>query len=173
MKKGLQLLLVTLIFTLCLAFHSDAQHDYDRAVGLKFGWGYGITGKFFMQDHVAIEGIVSYRSYDFGGLGSTYDYYWLRIVGLYEIHNPLDQIVEGLQWYYGGGAFFYSYGGDFDYPGSDFNSTNIGIAGVIGLDYKFANVPINISTDWVPGFAIVGGGGFVSEAGGFAIRYTF
>lgn len=147
----------------------NSQVYYEKAVGLKLAWGFGVTGKYFLNDEAAIEAIVRYRDFGFG----VYDYYWLNIQGLYEIHKPLESVADGLQWYFGGGAYVGFYGGDFDYPGSDFNSTFIGLSGVLGLDYKFANVPINVSADWIPSFNIVGGGGFTGESGGLAVRYTF
>lgn len=57
----------------------------------------------------AIEGILNYRSYGITG----YSYNYLRITGLYLVHSPIAS-VEGLQWYFGGGAMFQSWGGDFD-----------------------------------------------------------
>jgi hypothetical protein len=42
--------------------------------------------------------------------------------------------------YYGGGA----------YVGFEDGDTFLGPTGVIGLDYKFATAPINLSLDWKP-----------------------
>lgn len=165
----------TKIFMLCLLFgiglstQGNSQVYYEKAVGLKLAWGLGLTGKYFLNDNAAIEGIVRYRDFGFG----SFNYYWLTVQGLYEIHKPLESVADGLQWYYGGGAYVGFYGGDFDYPGSDFDQTFIGISGALGLDYKFANVPINVSVDWIPSFQIVGGTGFTGESGGLAVRYTF
>lgn len=165
----------TKLFMLCLLFgigfstQANSQVYYEKAVGLRFAWGIGVTGKYFLNDNAAIEGIVRYR--DFGS--GVYDFFWLNIQGLYEIHKPLEDVADGLQWYYGGGAYVGFYGGDFDYPGSDFDRTFVGISGVLGLDYKFANVPINLSVDWIPSFQLVGGTGFTGESGGLAARYTF
>ena len=47
-------------------------------------------------------------------------------------------------------------------------------AGNIGLDYKFANTPINLSLDWIPTYWLTGYyDGFGSAIGGLAVRYTF
>ena len=80
-------------------------------------------------------------------------------------------MLAGLYWYYGGGVNFTTYSGDFDYPGSDLDAF-FGIAGNLGLDYKFDDYPINVSVDWIPVLGF-GGYGFGGEGGGVAVRYTF
>ncbi len=45
--------------------------------------------------------------------------------------------------------------------------------GVIGLDYKFKDAPINVSLDWQPSFNFVGYNYFEGGWGGLGIRYTF
>ncbi|MBK7872232.1 MAG: hypothetical protein IPJ74_16935 [Saprospiraceae bacterium] len=49
--------------------------------------------------------------------------------------------------------------------------------GVLGLDYKFANAPVNLSLDWVPIFYIGNDreyvySGFQGGYGGLAVRYV-
>ncbi|MDX1684312.1 MAG: hypothetical protein R3275_03695 [Saprospiraceae bacterium] len=167
MKK----ILIPFVLLMTLAFcpnDMSAQSEYKAAVGLRAAWGFALTGKVFLPEtNHAIEGIINRRSFGFG----IYDYGWLSFTGLYQIHDPLDDVVEGLQWYYGGGLNFTTYTGDFDYPDSNLDSF-FGIAGCIGLDYKFEDVPINVSADWIP---VIGFGnyGFGAEGGGVAVRYTF
>ncbi|MDQ3140901.1 MAG: hypothetical protein M3Q56_01500 [Bacteroidota bacterium] len=161
---------VTLFLFLFCSLSSLKAQDYNNAVGLRLAWGYGLTGKFFLNERAAIEGILNYRSYGVPG----FKYNYLRVTGLYEIHNDISSI-DGLRWYYGGGAFVGFYGGDWDdyYTGNE-SSTYIGLAGVLGLDYKFESVPINLSVDWIPSFVITGyGNGFTAENGGLAVRFTF
>lgn len=147
---------------------ADAQL-YKNGIGLRLGWGYGLTFKHFLSEKAALEGILNYRSYGV----TNYNYNYLRITGLYLIHNPIKS-VEGLQWYYGGGLMFQSWGGDFKEYLPDAKTSNIGIVGALGLDYKFRDVPISITADWLPTFILSGyGDGFGGEAGGLAIRYTF
>jgi len=142
--------------------------NYDNAVGLRVPWGFGATVKHFFGDKVAAEGIVNYWSR--GTFGFRYTR--TRISALVEVHNELDQVLEGLQWYYGGGAFVGIWGGSFSRY-YDYNATQIGVSGVLGLDYTFADLPINVSVDWMPSVSFVGGGGFGATAGGLAVRYTF
>ncbi|NND07065.1 MAG: hypothetical protein HKN87_11865 [Saprospiraceae bacterium] len=144
-----------------------AAQSYDNAVGLRLGWGFGGSFKHFLNETSAVEGILNYRS--FGTLGINYNY--LQITGLYQKHGPLDEVLTGLQWYFGGGGFIGFYGGS--YNGLiDGGGTTIGIAGNVGLDYAFDDIPLNISVDWVPSISI-NGGGFLSGLGGVAVRYIF
>ncbi len=166
--KKLLLLLVFAGFTTVMY-----SQDYSRAIGLRLGWDYGISYKHFLNEKAALEGVVTYRSW--GVPGFRYNYF--QLTGLYLIHNPIEG-VEGLRWYYGGGASFRSWGGDYkdwsDSLGEDYGSVSIGIHGAIGLDYKFANAPINLTVDWVPSFVFGGwGDGFGAEVGGLGARYTF
>ena len=128
--------------------------SYKTALGVKFYPG-AITVKHFIQSNRALEGI---------------GYFWergSRITGLYEIHGDIKN-ARGLKWYIGPGAHigFYNnkhFGG----------ATAVGIDGVLGLDYKFYEAPINLSLDWQPSFEFGDYDGFSGNWGGLAIRYTF
>jgi hypothetical protein len=156
MRKLLIIFCAGIFFSL----NANAQ-NYNNAVGVRLGWGFGGTIKHFFDDSKAVEGIVQ-----FGGIYSRY----AQITGLFQIHKPLDDVAPGLQWYFGGGGFVGFFSGVYSA-----RSTRIGIAGNIGLDYTFEDIPLNLSLDWVPGIAIVGfGTGFgAGTAGGLAVRYIF
>lgn len=145
------------------------SQEYNRAIGLRLGWDYGITYKHFLNQKAAIEGIATFRSWGIAG----YRWNYLRLTGLYLVHNAFPS-VPGLQWYYGGGASFMTFGGDYAEYYPDDSKVGIGICGAIGLDYKFANAPISVTLDWIPTF-VFGSyyGGFGGEVGGLAVRYTF
>ena len=163
-------LISTLIAIATLAFTINlTAQTYDNAVGLRVGWGIAGTYKHFFSEKIAGEGILNY--WGRGSLGFKYSQ--TKVSALVEVHNNLDNVYEGLQWYYGGGAFVQFWGGSYSSFFEDYNTTQIGISGVIGADYKFANIPLSISLDWMPGLSFVGGGGFIRGSGGAAIRYTF
>jgi len=130
------------------------SHDYQTSLGVKFYPG-AVSFKHFIKEKAAIEGL---------------GYFWnrgFRVAGLYEFHNDING-VDGLKWYVGPGAHvgFYSskYGG----------GTAIGVDGVIGLDYKIREAPINLSLDWQPSIEFNGDyNGFSGNWGGLAIRYVF
>ena len=117
-----------------------------------------ITLKHFLNERAAIEALFSF--------GDP-----LALGALYEIHKPFS--TEGLQWFYGGGgylAFVKSWN-----PNKLKNETdvNVGAQGVLGLDYKFVNLPLNISLDWKPELNLVSDINFEPAAIGFTARFTF
>jgi hypothetical protein len=125
----------SLIVFIFLSGSQLSAQDYRMALGIRLSssdatLGNSITGKYFITDRTAIEGIVSFGN-RFG------------VGGLLEIHRPFD--VPGFKWFYGGGLYV----GNGDYEETD-NATYFGPAGIIGLDYKFQDIPLNLSLDFKP-----------------------
>ncbi len=159
----------TLVFlTLCFVGTNLSAQNYQSAIGLRLGIPVAVSYKFFINETSAIElygsyrrwGAYSYHVTDYG-LGATY-----------QIHNDLSDVTEGLQWFYGGGAgvSFYSYSDAYYYD----NESNLGISvhPSIGLDYRFADAPINVSLDWQPNFILTGyGDRFGAGYGALSVRY--
>lgn len=149
--------LFLIFFALVLSSAVFAQNrtanslDYKTAVGIKAWNGAGANLKTFINEKNAIEMVGFF--YNRG----------TRITGLYEIHGDLN--TEGnLKWYIGGGAHATIYKG----------YTGVGLDGVIGIDFKLPNAPLNFALDWQPAFELGSGtyNGFYGNWGGFAIRYT-
>jgi hypothetical protein len=142
---------------------SYSNQSYTTALGLKvWGNGGGVSLKHFVTPTNALEGI---------------GYFWnhgMRITGLYEFHFDIPE-APGLKWYVGPGAHigFYNdrYYDDRYYDGNG-SGSYVGIDGVLGLDYKFDGVPINLSLDWQPSFEFGDNRGFIGSWGGLGIRYT-
>ncbi len=155
--------LFALLLTLSFATSVKAQ-DYQSAIGLRLGYPTSVSYKFFVSKPAAIEVFAGFRGYS--------GYGWFNVGAAYQVHKPI-QGVEGLKWYFGGGAsaFFYNYKTGFDFKNS--SSVSLGILGNLGLDYKITNAPINLSLDWMPIFFI---GGYTSGFGGgygaLSVRYT-
>ncbi|GAB2807934.1 hypothetical protein [Ferruginibacter profundus] len=151
MKK----LFLFLIVALAFSFTTKAQDEgtsYKNAIGIRLGSSVpaiknGITYKHFIGNN-AVEGILSFGD----GVG---------ICGLYEIHKPLS--AENLQWLIGFGG----------YVGFNNSTSNVGAAGIIGLDYKFSQVPLNLTLDWKPELNIISKVGFEAAGVGFSARFTF
>lgn len=133
--------------------------DYRTAIGVKV-WPGAITVKHFIKDDAALEGLLSFWNYGF------------RVTGLYEWHGDING-APGLKWYIGPGAHIGFYDDDYKhaYPDRD-AGIDLGVDGVIGLDYKIKNAPINLSLDWQPSFTIVSHPEFRSW-GGLGVRFTF
>lgn len=150
-----------------LTFYSlsaDAQEaPYKTALGVRLSSApahinNSISLKHFFNNNNAIEALFSFG--DPLGLGA-----------LYEIHKPF--ATTGLQWFYGGGGYV-----GFD---KSFNNTTqknetdilIGGMGVVGLDYRFSGLPINLSIDWKPELNIINKINFEPAAVGVSFRFVF
>lgn len=160
MKK----LIFTLFIALSCAFVAQAQSNYTSAIGLRLGYPLSASYKHFISDPGAIEVFAGFRGYS--------GYSWFNVGALYEHHKPIES-VEGLQWYFGGGAsaYFWSFNNGFLNDGA--SNTSFAILGALGLDYKFANAPFNLSVDWVPTFFVNGyGNGFGGGYGALSARYV-
>lgn len=139
--------------------------DYNSAIGLRLGYPTSLSYKKFISDGAAVEGILGFRSNSIG-------WRWIAIGAAYQVHNPISA-VSGLQWYYGGGASAYIWSFDDSPVYEGESSFSFGLQGYLGLDYKFAGAPINLSLDWVPTFFIGGyGSGFGADYGSLSVRYT-
>lgn len=148
---AVRVLVVVSIFMLLYALPGRAQ-DYRFGIGVRLSnstptLSNSVTGKYFVTERSAIEGIVSFGS-RFG------------VGALIGIHKPFS--VEGLSWMYGAGA----------YIGFQDHRTYAGPTGMLGLDYKFTNVPINLSLDWKPELDISPEINFVPDAVALSVRFT-
>ena len=127
--------------------------DYKTGVGIRFSSNdaainNSISVKHFISGSTAIEGLISF--------GDPF-----AIGALVELHNSIGD-VPGLAWFYGGGAYVGFSG-----------RRNVGAQGVLGLDYKFESLPINLSLDWKPELNIVRQFSFEPAAVGLSARFTF
>lgn len=155
MKKIFMLLLAgSLSVTFLQAQNRGTSNSsYTNALGVKVWDGGGLSFKHFFNTNA----------------GELIGYFWtqgVRITGLYEFHFPISG-AAGLKWYVGPGVhigFYNTKYGDGSFAGID---------GVIGLDYKFNAIPLNISLDWQPSFEFGDNRGFVGSWGGLGVRYTF
>jgi len=144
---------------------SDVQgQDYKSAVGLRLGYPISATYKTFVNESMAFEGFVGYRSF----FGANF----INLNAAVQIHQDIEgENLEGLEWYYGAGAGYYIWNID---SGSNFN--RLGVSGYLGLSYTLSETPINFSVDWVPTFFIGGdgifGSGFTGGYGALAVRYV-
>ncbi len=157
-----------LIFTFalvgCCVIAAHSQSTYKTAIGLRLGYPWSASLKTFISNPGAIEVYAGFRGY----IG----YRWVNIGALYQHHSPIEG-VEGLQWYAGGGGAIYFWNFNNGFNNNDAANTSFGVSGCLGLDYKFADVPFNLSVDWVPTFFVNGyGNGFGAGYGALAARYT-
>ncbi len=160
MKKAL---FIVLLAAGLGSFTGLQAQDYKTALGVRLSSAApsvnnSISIKQFINDKMAVEGLLSF--------GDP-----LALGVLLEMHKPLS--ASGLKYFYGGGgylAFVKTYN-----PNKLKNETNanFGAQGVVGLDYKFNNIPLNLSLDWKPELNLVSDINFEPAAVGFTARFTF
>lgn len=139
----------------------SAKAQYKNAAGVRIGDYTGVNFKTFIQQDRALDFILGFKDRDW--------YSAVRFTGLYEVHNPINFEYGSLRWYYGGGA---SVGG-IDYKHTDDNDFLLSADGVLGLDYKFADAPINLSFDWKPALQFTPDADFKAGQFGLSVRITF
>ncbi len=159
MKKTILLLFAFVsIFTIT----SQAQ-NYKTALGVRLSSrnamvNNSVSIKHFINEKTAIEGLVSF--------GDP-----LAFGALIERHKPLAS--EGLSWFYGAGAYLAFVKNVNVNTQKTSTDPNLGAMGIVGLDYKFTNIPLNLSLDWKPELNIVSDINFEPAAIGFSARFTF
>ena len=139
------------------------QTTYKTAVGIRLSstpalQKNSISLKHFLNESTAIEGLLSF--------GDP-----MTIGALLEFHHPFS--TPGLQWLYGVGGYI---GTGKEYSPEkerDINKTYFGAQGIVGIDYKFANIPVNLSLDWKPELNIISDINFEPGAVGLTARFTF
>ncbi len=141
------------------------SQNYNTAIGIKGGyptWGALNVKHFFGGSSNAIEASL--------GLGNRF----LWVQGMYE-RNYAIGAVPGLDWYWGLGADVGFWTGNYQYyhPRKEkyYGGAWGGLDAVIGLEYTFEAIPLNLAIDFGPTlrlFPYLGGG----YNGGFAIRYA-
>ncbi|MDB5011849.1 MAG: hypothetical protein JWQ25_51 [Daejeonella sp.] len=160
MKKIL-ILCLTVGFFLFSNTKANAQSTYKNAIGVRLGEANGVTFKTFLNSQAALDIILNFQSRG--------DYSYFRLTGLYEIHKPI-QNAAGLRYYYGAGA---TLGSRNHRKFDNDNDLLASIDGVLGLDYKFDELPLNVSLDWKPALVVTPYTALDARGLGLSIRFTF
>jgi hypothetical protein len=141
----------------CMAISAANAQTYQTAVGAKFYTGDGSIGGINIRHstavNTALEGSLLFFS---GGLG---------IEGLYEYQGPIAG-AEGLQYFVGGGGML-----GFGTGKHNDNSTLFALRLTGGVDYKFADAPLNVSIAFDPFFYLAPSTGS-NLALGIGLRYV-
>jgi hypothetical protein len=160
MKRAL--LAIALLTGTAVSTTLHAQ-DYRTALGVRLSSAAAtvnnsISFKQFITEKTAIEALFSFG--DPVALGA-----------LVEFHKPL--AASGMTWFYGAGGYL-GFRKTYN-PNKQRNESDpqFGGMGVIGLDYKFNGIPLNLSLDWKPELNIVSDINFEPAAIGFSARFTF
>lgn len=159
MKKTI-LILVLLLTS--VAYNNVKAQNYSAAVGARGGSFLGFTGKYFLSDDAAAEGILALG---FGGVSIT---------GLYEIHKDAFGN-DDFKWFFGGGTHVGFWKGGLHNPwlDEDKSYTVVGLDGIFGLEYTLPSFPLSFSVDVKPVFNFTGKTGVYGDLGAASIRYVF
>jgi len=149
---------------------SSSSYPYANAVGARFTSGIGATYKMGIGDdgkYAEFFAVINPLYY----IGTD-----MHFTALLEFHNDLN--IEGLddvRWYFGGGARV----GSESFEGL-YNGFHFGPVGIIGIEYTFEDIPLNVSLDFVPYFKIAFGDAQYfnrlsgrGSTGGLSARYIF
>ncbi len=162
----------TLAIAVCLFAGATQLHAQQgqTGVGIRLGTDPGITVKHFVTERGAIEGILhtGYRG--------------LQVTGLYEWHTPLSS-APGFKFYAGLGAHLgvfnhyvrvhhhnHNHHGDVIYTESH---ASFGPDGIIGLEYDFTEIPLNLGLDLKPAIDFHYGHAHTYVDGAFSVRVLF
>lgn len=155
MKKNILILTASLLLS-GFAFNQN----YNTALGFKGGFpGFGAFNvKHFLGGQGAIE----------GSIGGGRNHLWLQ--GLYEWNNDIQ---SGFSWYYGVGADlgFWTNHYHYEYRDKHYDGAYGGIDGVIGIEYTFEKIPLNLAVDAVPNIRVFPYVGF-NFYGNIAVRFA-
>lgn len=154
MKK---LLVISTVFFLFNVGKINAQ-SYDAALGLRLGFPTGLTGKFFISETDAIEGLLFF---DFRN-----DVQSIGITGLYERHADPFNIPELLLFYGIGGGL-----GVWTHDGENSGGLAVGLDAIVGIEYNIPEVPINVSLDIKPNLQLIPNVGFGNINAALSVRY--
>jgi hypothetical protein len=133
---------------------------YSHAIGVKM-YPSAISYKQFIRTNKALE-VLGYFTLD-----------GFRATAMYEKYMPIEGN-ENLTWYVGYGAHLGLWNDQWKLRNPNHPSgIALGVDGILGMDYKVKNAPLNLSIDWQPSFNFVGASYFESGWAGIGVRYTF
>lgn len=162
MKTGqtMKKVLIILILAGLTGVSANAQ-DYKTSLGLRAGLPYGVTIKHFMDKYNALEGILASRWQGF------------VVTGLWENERWTGNY-PGFDWFWGLGAHvgFWDAGNNPNLSHS-YSGSVIGVDGILGIEYTFDEIPLNLSLDLLPSINLIGSTGWGGINGGLSIRYVF
>lgn len=176
MKKVMVYACVAFLLSLnMLKVSAQEGGDYKRGIGLRAGGGYydliAASFKTFVTKPGAIELNLGFRPYTYSYV-SSYNWFNLSLSASYQHHFPIGS-VEGLKWFIGGGVTAFNTFSSYE----DYKGFGLGVFPTGGVDYKFGNIPLNVSADFRPTISVIKPYDYYSRfyAGnvGASVRYTF
>ena len=125
-----------------------------QEIGIRFGSGIG--------NNVAIDGILAIGEYNRVHADLTFSGQGIGAAALWNFtFEPINDFPD-LHWYMGAGPFAVI-GDNFD----------LGVAGEIGIEYQFLDIPLIIGLDWRPALEVIDHTSFSASGFGLNVRYQF
>lgn len=155
-------LIICLSFLVLCGGNALLAQNYTTGIGLRGGFWNGFTVKHYTAGEVAIEGILTTRWNGF------------NITALYEKHK-YNFNSDKWDWYYGFGGHIGFWNDVDDHPWFDETGafTVFGIDGILGIEFTFSEVPLNISLDWKPAVNFGEYYGFNGDGAALSFRFVF
>jgi hypothetical protein len=152
--------IVVLIGVCCITLGLFAQAPYSSAFGGRIEMNsnnqfLGFTYKHFTGASKSYE-IIALSDFSSG----------LEFYGLYQYNGMIPDFPPKLRWVIGGGANLGSWNND---------HIVFGLTGMLGVEYSFDEIPLNLGLDWKPVLDLVTNnhaGRFFPTKFGISIRYT-
>jgi hypothetical protein len=158
--KNMKKIIAVAFFAMLVSATISAQ-DYKTSLGLRAGLPYGLTVKHFLGKTTAVEGILASN---WGGFVAT---------AILEKENWTGKY-PGFNWFWGVGAHvgFWDAGSN-PHLNSTYVGSVIGLDGILGLEYTFDEIPLNLSVDLLPTVNLIGSTGWGGINSALSIRYVF
>lgn len=161
-----------ILLALIVSFNASAQ-QYKTGIGVKgFNSGYFGYHGYYGRGALNVKHFFGGASAIEGSIGGGSNHLWFQ--GMYEKNSDLG---KGLEWYWGlgGDIGFWDRKYYKDHPvwGDSYHERYSwgGFDGVVGLEYTFSEIPINLALDLGPTIRLWPNVGF-GWLGGFALRFA-
>ncbi|MBS1598049.1 MAG: hypothetical protein JST75_07470 [Bacteroidetes bacterium] len=159
-------------------------NTYTSAIGIRLGTGYydlfSASFKTFLAESPgALELNLGIKPNSYGYYYTGYNYnanfFNVSFSGAYQYHFDIAP-VSGLKWFIGGGVTMWETIVSNNANNAYKSGFGIGLFPTGGADYKFGNIPLNVSIDLRPTFALTTPTSYYSNfyfSAGASVRYVF
>ena len=169
--KKLLFVLIGISLTLIAIAQNNTTYKSAIGIGADYGNDYtfvkGPSVKFFYNKTNAIESQLLF-GIKTAVLGAEYQHY----IDIKEIPNLKCYTGIGPYWMYRKTIVYY-YDNLFNLKYKEINLSDFIFRPIVGLDYKFKSLPVNLSIDWRPLFKITNSTDYTIARYGFSLRYAF
>ncbi|MCF8229393.1 MAG: hypothetical protein K9G58_02900 [Bacteroidales bacterium] len=167
----MRIIILLILFGLSLSLGAQTRKQY---LGVRGGASSGVTVKIFKSEFKALEGLLSFRSRG------------VQLTALIETYRPVYLKHTDRVYFFSGLGAHVGYVGSKDdgfLNSNVFNSNYfsrryapvLGLDGIVGLEYRFREIPLVVAVDYKPFFELFGRNFFNIHVWdfGISIKYVF